>query len=81
MQVALLGALMATLVYFPAGLALASLLALFGLPLERVLTFDGAFSAFIGAFAWWLLAFGAACVHARFAFPWDEKVLAWPRKK
>ena len=29
----------------------------------------------------WLLTFGGACVYAVCAFPWDEKVLAWPGKK
>jgi hypothetical protein len=34
-----------------------------------------------GLFAWWLLTFGGASVYAFCAFPWKDKVLAWPRKK
>ena len=28
-----------------------------------------------------LLTFGGACLYAVRAFPWDDKVLAWPRKR
>lgn len=80
-QVAILGAIAATLFGWPAGAALALALSLFGISFHAVLTFGGAFSTWLGLLAWWLLAFAAACLYAACAFPWGEKVLAWPRKK
>ena len=80
-QVAVMGAIVACLLYLPAGMMLALVAALFGFSLEDMVTFDGTFNIHSGLFAWWLLTFGGACIYAVCAFPWEEKVLAWPRKK
>ena len=80
-QVAVMGAVVASLLYVPLGIALALAFGLFGISLEELVTFDGTFSIYSGLFAWWLLTFGGASVYAFYAFPWEEKVLAWPRKK
>ena len=80
-QVAVMGAIVACLLYLPVGMVLALVFALFDIPLEGMVTFDGAFSIYSGLFAWWLLTFCGACLYAVRAFPWDDKVLAWPRKR
>jgi len=80
-QVAVMGAVVATLMFLPIGVALAMVLGLFGYSLESVVTFGGAFNIVLGLVAWWLLIFGGSCIYAACAFPWEEKVLAWPRKK
>ena len=80
-QLAVVAAIVASLLYVPLG-ALAALVSyLFAVPLGAPVTFGGAFNnMFFGLFAWWLAVFSGACVFAAFAFPWKEKVLAWPRK-
>jgi hypothetical protein len=76
-----MAAIVATLAYWPVGIALLLLLKLFGISFEAVVTFGGSFNTLLGLFVWWLLAFAGSCVYAVCAFPWEEKVLAWPRKK
>ena len=80
-QVAVMAAIVATLAYWPLGIAIALLLALFGVSIDAVATFGGRFNTFFGLFAWWLITFAGACIYAACAFPWGDKVLAWPRKK
>jgi hypothetical protein len=80
-QMAVMGAIVATLLYWPLGIAAALVLALLGVSFSAVVTFGGALNTLLGLFAWWLLAFVAACAYAAFAFPWGEKVLTWPKKK
>ena len=58
-QLAMTGAVLATLLYVPAGIALALAFGLFGVPLETFVTFNGALEIYEGLCAWWLLAFGA----------------------
>jgi hypothetical protein len=73
--------IVATLAYAPAALAVALAAKVCGFSLHTVVTFGGALGTFTGMFAWWLIAFAAACAYALFAFPWKEEVLAWPPKK
>jgi hypothetical protein len=80
-QVAVMSAIVASLLFVPVGIALALIFALFGVSLEDLVTFGETFSIYSGLFAWWLLTFGGASVYAFCAFPWKDKVLAWPRKK
>lgn len=75
-----MAAIVATLVYFPLGLALALALRIAGVSVHAWLTFGGALHAFLGLVAWWLLFFVASCVYAACFFPWDEKVLGWPKR-
>jgi hypothetical protein len=69
-QMAVMGAVVATLAYFPLGIALVLLFSLFGVSLDRVLTFGGTFNTVLGLFAWWLLAFVGASIYAATMFPW-----------
>ena len=68
-----MAAIVATLLYCPAGLVLALLLALFGVSFQAALTFGGSLNTFAGLAAWWLLAFVAACVYSVWSFPWDTE--------
>ena len=77
----MIAAIVATLVYFPAGIAMVLVLKVFGISFEAVVTFGGLFNTLLGLLVWWLLAFAGSCIYAACAFPWEEKVLAWPRKK
>jgi hypothetical protein len=65
--------LLATVLYVPAGIALALAFGLFGVPLEAMLTFDGTFEIYWGLCTWWLVVFGAACTYAARAFPIDRQ--------
>lgn len=78
---AMLASIVATLLYFPAGIALALAFGAFGTPLDSLVTFGGSFGRLVGLLAWWLLAFAVACVYTACAFPWEERILAWPKKK
>ena len=72
-QLAVMGAVVATLMYLPLGIAVAMVFGLFGFSLESVVTFGGALNIYSGLFAWWLLVFGGACIYATCAFPWDKR--------
>jgi Zn-dependent protease len=80
-QAAVMASIVATLLYWPAGVTLALVLGAFGVPLDTVVSFGGSFNRLVGLFAWWLLAFAIACVYIACAFPWEERVLKWPKKK
>ena len=68
-----MAAIVATLVYWPASIALALLLNVFGVSLDAVATFGGAFNMPVGLFVWWLLAFAGSCIYAACVFPWWNK--------
>ena len=80
-QMLVMGAVVATMLYVPLAIAVVVVLLVIGVPVGAVVTFGGTFNTFLGMFAWWLLAFAGACVYAACAFPWGDKVFAWPRKK
>ena len=80
-QLAVMAALVATMAYFPFGLALIFLLRIAGVGYETLITFAGSFGLFVGLIAWWLLVFAAALVYATFMFPWGDKEFGWPGKK
>lgn len=73
LQMTLMAAIVATLLYFPIGIVLALGLSLFGVPLHSMLTFGGLLGMAAGVIAWWLIAFAAALTYAAFVFPWDVK--------
>ncbi|HEY2336635.1 MAG TPA: hypothetical protein VGI18_04640 [Burkholderiales bacterium] len=77
----MMASIVATLLYWPAGVALVLVLSAFGIALDTVVTFGGSFSRLVGLFTWWLLSFAIACVYIACAFPWEERVLKWPKKK
>jgi len=80
-QLAVMAALVATMAYFPFGLALIFMLRIAGVGYEALLTFGGSFGVFVGLVAWWLLVFTGAFAYASFMFPWVEKEFGWPEKK
>jgi len=73
--------IVATLLYWPAGVALVLALGAFGVPLDSVVTFGGTFGRLAGLLVWWLLAFAVASVYIACVFPWEERILTWPKKK
>ena len=77
----MMAALVATMAYFPFGLALIFLLRIAGLSYETLITFGGSFGMVVGLIAWWLLVFTGAFVYAALVFPWGDKEFGWPRKK
>ena len=79
-QFAVMAAIVATMLYLPLGATLALGLRLFGVSLYAFVTFGGALNTLAGLAAWWLIAFAGAGVYAAYAFPWEDKVVAWPRK-
>lgn len=80
-QVAVMAAIVATLVYIPLGILLALVLRLFGVPFDTLLTFGGVIHEVLGLLLWWVFAFAGACGYAAWVFPWGDKVFAWPNKK
>ena len=80
-QLALMAAVVATMAYFPLGLALVFLFRIAGVGFETLITFGGRFGVLAGLIAWWLLVFTGAVVYAAFMFPWGEKAFGWPEKK
>ena len=72
-----MAAVVATLLYWPLVLVVALGLRFFGIPPERIATFDGTFNLLVGLVAWWLLAFAVACVYAATVFPWDDEAPTW----
>jgi Na+/H+-dicarboxylate symporter len=79
-QLAVMAAIVATLVYFPLGLALVLALRVAGIGFETLATFGGVFGLFFGLVVWWLLIFAGALAYAACLFPWRDKVLGWPKK-
>jgi hypothetical protein len=79
-QVAVMGAIVASLLYFPLVVSLALALRVAGISFQAFVTFGGAFNVLPGLAIWWLLVFAGACIYAACLIPWDEKVIGWPKK-
>jgi hypothetical protein len=79
-QVTVMGAIVASLLYFPLGVALALALRGAGISFQAFVTFGGAFNVLPGLAIWWLVAFAGACIYAACLIPWGEKVIGWPKK-
>lgn len=79
-QVAVMAAIVASMLYVPAALLLALFCRMTGISLYAVMTFGGALGAALGLLVWWLLAFAGASIYAVIVFPWKEDVPAWPKK-
>ena len=80
-QLAVMAALVATMAYFPFGVAMILLLRVAGVAYEPVITFGGSFGLLVGLIAWWLLVFSGALLYAALMFPWGDKEFGWPGKK
>ena len=63
LQPAVVAAVVATLFYVPAGLAMLLILRVFGVPFDSVATFGGLLGTFSGLFVWWLLVFVPSCIY------------------
>lgn len=79
-QVAMMAAIVATLCYWPIGIAIVVVLAILGVPLDASITFGGALNRYAGMAAWWLMFFAPSLVYAALAFPW-EQTRGFPRGK
>jgi len=63
-RTSVIAAIVATMLYWPIGIVVAGLCALFGVPAEFLITFGGHLGIVPGMLAWWLLAFACALVYA-----------------
>ena len=79
-HIAVMAAIVCTLVYFPVAVLLALVAYFTRISFYAFMTFGGALNTLSGLLAWWLVAFAGACIYAIIAFPWTEEVLAWPKK-
>ena len=75
-----MAALVATMAYFPLGLALIWVLHLGGVGFETLISFGGALPVLIGLMVWWMLFFAAALVYAVFVFARADPAFTGPRK-
>jgi len=80
-KLAVMTAVVATMLYWPIGIALAVICALIGFPFASVVTFGGALGKFTGMLAWWLAVFAATLPYAAFMFPWDTKTDGFRREE
>jgi hypothetical protein len=70
-QMALIAAIVATMLYLPFCVALGLLLGLAGVPLDDILSLGGVLNPYTGPLAGWLMFFVAAMVYTGFTFSWD----------
>lgn len=80
-QVAVMAAIVATLLYFPLGLVAALVLQVLGISFAAFVTFNAALTSWMGLLLWWLLLFAGACIYAACLFPWGDEVHGWPKKR
>lgn len=73
-RVCVMAAIVATMLYWPLGIATAAVCAIFGFSAEAFMTFGGALGTVSGLLAWWLIAFAAALAYAVAVFPWHAKI-------
>ena len=69
---ALMAAIVATICFGPMGIAIASVCALLGVPVDALVTFGGALNHFTGIAVWWLMFFAPALVYTALVFPWEQ---------
>jgi hypothetical protein len=79
-QMAVMAAVVATLVYLPVFVALALGFRAFGIPFESWVSFGASLHPALGLLAWWLIVFAGSCGYAAWAFPWGDNVFGWPRR-
>lgn len=81
LQMMVLTAIVATLVYLPACIVLALALYAIGISLETWLTLGGTLHPALGILAWWLLIFVGAFGYVAWQFPWENRVFGWPGRE
>ena len=72
-RLAVMAAIVATLAYFPLGLALVFVLRVAGIGFETLASFGGALNVFLGLVVWWLLFFAGALVYVACLFPGETR--------
>jgi hypothetical protein len=72
-QMAVMAAIVATLMYLPVCIALALMLRAFGISFEAWLTLGATLHPALGLLAWWLLVFLGSCGFAAWVFPWGTR--------
>lgn len=70
-EVAMMAAIVATMLFVPAAAMLAGVLFLAGVSLHAFTTFNGALDAWQGTAAWWTIAFLPALAYAVWVMPWE----------
>lgn len=80
-QMAVMAAIVATLVYLPVCIALALAFRAFGVSFEAWLTLGAALHPALGLLAWWLFVFVGSCGYAAWEFPWGDRNFGWPVRK
>jgi hypothetical protein len=71
-RMVLMAAIVATMLCWPVGIVVLSLLGLFGVPIEAAMTFGGTLNRYSGLLAWWLVGFVPALAYTACVFPWSE---------
>jgi ABC-type multidrug transport system permease subunit len=79
-EVAMLAAIVTTMLFVPAAAMLAGLLYLVGISLHGFTTFNGVLNAWQGTAAWWTIAFLPALAYSVYMLPW-KGTQAWPPVK
>lgn len=75
-----MAALVATMAYFPLGLALILVSHVGGIRFETLISFAGAYPIPIGLMLWWLLFFAAALIYAVWLFWRGDNAFTSARK-
>jgi hypothetical protein len=72
-EVAMLAAIVTTMLFLPAAVLLAGLLFLVGVSLHAFATFNGVFNAYQGVAAWWMIAFLPTLAYSVYVMPWERR--------
>ena len=69
----MMAAIVATMLGVPVAVVLAGFLSLLDVSLHAVVTFGGKLNAYLGAAAWWLIAFLPTLVYSAYVMPWEPR--------
>lgn len=73
-RLAVMTAVVATMLYWPIGIAVVLVCALIGIPAQALITFGGVLGTLAGMLAWWLLVFALTLPYAASVFPWGGRM-------
>ena len=73
-RLGVMAAVVASLVYWPAGVVVALVCALVGASPQAILTFGGGLGTLTGMLGWWLILFVLSGPYAAWFFPWDASI-------
>ena len=71
-RVVVMAAIVTTMLCWPVGIVVLSLLGLFGISIESAMTLGGTLNRYSGLLAWWLAGFVPALAYTACVFPWRE---------